>query len=730
MDFIALKHEFTPVKCKRISYWRGATSIVALTTAYMIATPGFAQQTGDETVVLPTITVSTDGQTAQPYAGGQVTATSSVGVLGTKEIMDTPFSTVSYTKAFIQDSGAQDVSSVIAKNDPAVQVSKKLNIFETYYIRGFPTTATDMTFNGLVGMAPNMRSSVEFADRVEVLKGPSTLLTGMLPSGSVGGVVNIVPKRAQDDDITQVTTTFESDSQFGIHGDIGRRFGTNKEFGIRINGVTRNGDTGVENERHKMNAGSVALDYRGERLRVTADYYKQKEDLDGVNYFGLSVADAVTQLPDARNGKHSLAAPWTFNTNDTRTFVLGAEYDLGTNVTAYAKLGWSKGGYDALITRNTLLNNAGDMSLMGVRQKTDDRRFSGEVGIRGNFETGSVTHNWSLSGTHFEGKQKFKYVYYNNLSPTNYNDLNFGPAPNTAGFDNLDMMAQINTTLTSYALVDTMGFNNDRLLVTLGARYQRVQNKQFYLANGYVASDYDAHRISPAIAALYKISDNVSVYANYIEGLSQGGIAPATADNPYSVMAPYKTTQYEAGVKWDLGTLATTLSVFQIEKPSAYTDPNTNIYGVYGQQRNRGVELSVFGEPQQGLRLMGGLAYTDAKITNAANRNNEGNQSAGVPSISAKVGVEYDVAAVAGLTVGGTVNFTGKRYISDNNVLSIPSYTTVDLAVRYTHDAYGAPLVIRAGIENVTNEKYWEFDSMSGGFGNPRTFAVSITKNF
>lgn len=70
-------------------------------------------------------------------------------------------------------------------------------------------------------------------------------------------------------------------------------------------------------------------------------------------------------------------------------------------------------------------------------------------------------------------------------------------------------------------------------------------------------------------------------------------------------MKPYQTKQYEVGAKLDLGQFAHTLSLFQIAKPSAYTDPVSNVYGVYGEQRNRGIEWDLFGELTPELRLLG-----------------------------------------------------------------------------------------------------------------------------
>ena len=150
-----------------------------------------------------------------------------------------------------------------------------------------------MTFNGLIGMAPNLRGSTEMAARVEVLKGPSTLLNGMPPEGGLGGSVNIVPKRAGNTPLTSVTATYESDNMPGMHVDVGRRFGDRQQWGVRFNGVYRNGDTAVDKQKQGMNLAALGLDWRGERARVSLDLYRQREKMDGINYFGIfSIAPA------------------------------------------------------------------------------------------------------------------------------------------------------------------------------------------------------------------------------------------------------------------------------------------------------------------------------------------------------------------------------------------------------------------------------------------------------
>ncbi|MDD1016389.1 TonB-dependent receptor [Pseudomonas rubra] len=694
---------------------------------------------GEADVALPQTmiqsSVAATGNLPPAYAGGQVASGSRVGLLGNKDFMETPFNTVAYTEEYVQNRQAQDIGAVIGATDPSVYVPSKRSNYETFFIRGFSTTANDITFNGLIGMAPNMRGSTELAERVEVLKGPSALLNGMPPDGSVAGSINIVPKRAGDEPLARLTTTYESRGLGGVHADVGQRFGEQKQFGVRFNGVYRDGDTAVDDQQHKMELSSLAMDWRGERARLSADLYKQRERMDGVNYFGISsIANTVNRVPTPKKGNHSLAPEWGYTVNDTETLVLRGEFDLSEAITAYGAWGQRDGGYDALMTRDMLLNDAGDIDATAIRSARDGTQKSGEIGLKGHFATGPVNHAWSLAASRFSSKNSFKDAAFFGHARTNYYNLDFGPAPDLSGFG--ATTSKTEAKLGSYALVDTLSFAEDRVQWTVGARQQNVQSSN-YGRTGAKTASYDESRLSPATALLVKVTDNVSVYANYIEGLSQGASAPDTAANAGDIMKPFQTKQYEVGSKLDLGYLATTLSLFQIEKPSAYTDPVTNLFGVYGEQRNRGVEWNFFGEVQPGLRLLGGASYTKAELTKARIADNEGNQVTGVPKVLAKLGTEYDLDSITGLTLTGNLSYTGERYVTDDHRLSLPSYTTFDLGTRYTTRIATKPVTLRATLQNVANKAYWlgswsggDGSGLSGGLGAPRTLLMSASVDF
>ncbi|MEG1681444.1 MAG: TonB-dependent receptor plug domain-containing protein, partial [Stenotrophomonas sp.] len=169
----------------------------------------FAQSTeassSAETATLPQVTVQGQkGAASAPYAGGQVTTGGRMGFLGDKDFMDTPFSTITYTEKFIEDRQAQSITDVISATDPTVFSNGITGAWsENYSIRGFASSTTDMSMNGLFGIAPYYRTSPEMFERIEVLKGPSALLNGMPPGGSVAGSINLVPKRATNEPITR-----------------------------------------------------------------------------------------------------------------------------------------------------------------------------------------------------------------------------------------------------------------------------------------------------------------------------------------------------------------------------------------------------------------------------------------------------------------------------------------------------------------------------------------------
>lgn len=667
------------------------------------------------------------GELPPAYAGGQVASGSRIGMLGNKDFMETPFATISYTDIYAQNRQARDLPSVVAATDPAVFSNGASGMIgESYSVRGFGASAT---VAGLHGVEPYYRTTPEMYERVEVLKGPSALLNGMPPGGSVGGSINLVPKRAGDTPLTQLTATYMSDAQFGGHIDVGRRFGENKELGIRVNGVYRDGEGAVNHQDKETNLASLAMDWRGESARFSADLYTSKDHVDGLNR-GVSLASG---LPVLRPPKpETLLNPtWTFTNTEDRAAVFRGEVDITNHLTAYTALGGSKVDFDALAASTyQVFNEAGDIRNNVSHQRSIISRRTGELGLRGTFQTGTIGHEWVMNTTHFRSTTKFGFLRNMWTEPwvTNIYAPVWGPSVDTS-FSQEPLSKTGAVRMSSYGVADTLSFGEDRVQLTLGIRRQQVVSDSFDAASGARTSRYDANATTPAGALLIKISNTFSLYGNYVEGLSQGATAPASAANAGQVFPPYKTKQKEIGFKFDHGDFAHTFSLYQIERPSSYTDPVTNVYAFGGEQRNRGVEWSFFGMPYQGIRLMGGIGYLEPKLTQTSGGVNQGKLATGAPKLQAKLGAEWDITAIQGLTLTANASSATKQYINADNSLWVPGRTIYDIGARYTTAFGDQPLTLRATVQNVTNKAYWA-STLSSGLGAPRTFLVSATVDF
>jgi iron complex outermembrane receptor protein len=201
-------------------------------------------------------------------------------------------------------------------------------------------------------------------------------------------------------------------------------------------------------------------------------------------------------------------------------------------------------------------------------------------------------------------------------------------------------------------------------LVTVGAREQTLETETFDYNSGASTSKYDESKLTPVGGIVYRPRDSLSFYTNYIEGLVAGDIPPTVSNglpvvNGGEALDPYQAEQVELEVKYDSGTIGTTLSLFEVSRPfglyQPFDDPDTSgdalVFHADGEQRNRGIEFSVYGQPLEQLRVLGGLTWLDAEMTRTQDGLFEGNTAVGSPDAQANVNVERDIAAVPGLTL-------------------------------------------------------------------------------
>ena len=673
---------------------------------------------------------ATGGEGSEVFAGGQVARRGSQGLLGSKDFMETPFSMTTYTSEVIENQQARTLGDLIA-NDPSVRATNPAGgRYEQFTIRGLSLFNSDVAYNGLYGVLPTYTIDMEMADRVDILKGPSQLINGISPRGSVGGGINVVPKRATDKPITSFTGSYASNNQLGGAVDVGRRFGEDDKFGLRFNGVKQSGDTEWDHQSIDREMAVLGLDFRAERLRLSTDIGHTERNTDAPQERVQVGVNA--QVPQAGDVRHNYAQAWSkARTEDTFGTVNG-EFDVNDSIMLYGGVGARKSNHDFLRHAVSVTNDAGDFSVQPRDFTRDENVRTATAGVRNWFKTGPVSHEVNLAASYF-------YMDFENggaryaAAPSNLYDPVQTPTP--ARPTRQDAKVYTENRFSGVALSDTLGFFEDRLLLTLGARWQRVKVDD-WSDNIKGATAYDEEKVSPSGGILFKATDKLSLYANYMEGLSQGKIAPSTSVNEDEIFPPFVSRQVEVGAKYDAGPFAVTAAVFRIKQPAYETNATTRVFGPNGKRENKGVELSVFGEPLDGFRLLGGVMYIDSELTHTTNGTFDGNRAPATPKYNVNLGAEWDVPTVQGLTLTTRGIYSSSQYLDQSNNKEIDSWERFDVGARYAFKVDDKTITLRGNVENVADKRYWSSagasdDSEPGlTLSTPRTYLLSATVDF
>ncbi|KPP81254.1 MAG: TonB-dependent receptor [Oceanicaulis sp. HLUCCA04] len=724
---------------KKASYRAG----VCLAFASLIA-PAYAQNTDTGIVqageVREVIIVTGGSQVrlADLYAGGQVARGARAGLLGNIDMMDLPFSATAYTDILIRDQQARSVGDVL-ENDPVVRVAKGFGNFqELYVIRGFPVYSDDITYNGVYGILPRQYVAAEFIERVEVFRGANSFLNGASPGGSgAGGAFNLVAKRAPEEDLNRLTLGYESSAHVYGAADIARRFGQADAFGLRLNVAGRSGETAIEDQDRSLSVFSLGGDYRGERVRLSADIGYQDHHIDAPR----PQVTPLGAIPDAPDSTTNYAQRWTYTDEQQLFGVVRAEMDFTGWLSGWAAAG-ARNGEEANVLANPSALADGTTSAYRFDNTREDNVVSADIGLRADFATGPAAHRLiaSASAIRLESQNAYAFSEFAGFSGDLYNPVDVAPpVPDFfIGGDLSNPLTTEDVDNRSFALADIVSILDGRVLATLGVRFQDIETTTYDYNTGAQLSQYSDDAVTPALGLVFRPSDQISLYANYAESLQPGQIAPANSggtpiSNAGEVLAPFRGEQVEAGIKYDSGSFGAVLSVFELSRPNAIV--LGDVFTDSGEQTTRGLELSMFGTPIEGVRLIGGATLLDAELSRTQGGVNEGNTPIGVPDLQLNLNAEWDVPGVSGLTLDGRVLHTSSQYIDAANTVSIPDWTRVDAGVRYTFTVDGRELALRARLENVFDEAYW---ASTGGFpganylvqGAPRTLRISASASF
>lgn len=672
-----------------------------------------------------------------PAPGGQVASGGRLGMLGNVSVMDAPFNQTSYTAKLIEDQQVRGLMDVL-ENDPSIRSSAPTDgESDIVMIRGFDMFAREIMVNGLAGLADNRGAMLEAVERVEVLKGPSALLNSVSPWGSsTGGSINYILKRAENDPVTRFTGSYATQSQLGGHIDIGRRFGEQQQFGVRLNSAYKSGEGAIDNTYNRLSMNALALDYRGERLRLTADLGYQQKRLDG-GIAATRISSSVA-IPAPTGSSTNYKQPWeTFNSENTYA-LFGAEYDLAPNWTLAAHYGGGVSNEAYLLVIHSITNTRGDLSGWTYWIPGRSTNRSADVALSGKFATGPVNHSVALSaGTSMARRGQGNYLL-GAATPSNLYAPILQPYRDSYGLTtDVDMLNRYGRD--SVGVTDTIGLLDDRLLLIAGARRQVVDTRAYAKsASGALNQSFRYHQdnTTPALGVVYKFTPQLSTYGNYIENIIPGPTPSTYYANSSEIFKPFASKQYEVGVKYEYDKLSLTSSIYQINLQNTLERASTNAADarptleLNGEQRNRGFEINTFGQVNRALRLLGGYAFIDARLLHTQDGLTDGRRARGVPKHNVNLGTEWDVPGLHGLTLSARVVYTSDQYIDTTNTAarSIPSWTRLDAGARYNGKIAGRDMAFRLNVDNLTDRDYWS--SASRGvlvMGAPRSVRLSVS---
>lgn len=668
----------------------------------------------------------TIGRPPEAFAGGQVARGGRVGFLGNRSVFDTPFTQANYTDDLIRNQQAQSLGDVLANNAAVLPAQPPYTTQQNLLVRGFWVNARDLAFDGLYGLSSPYQPAVAGLERVEVLTGPGAFLYGFPPSGSAVGVVNLVPKRAPDAPLTRVAAQYTSTGNAGGTFDIGRRFGDGNAVGVRINGAYRDGATPVDHQRLGFGVLALGLDYRGADLRLSLDAGFQQIDMDASSY-GFVVAPGVP-IPRAPRLTRNLQQPWERSDIHQGFGVVRAEYDITPDATLFGAVGGSVSQRAFFATNPAITGASGAVVQALGTISAKNRQWTSEAGLRGHIGTGPIDHAVAVVATHYEAEEPFSRTLFGQIR-TRLDAPVFVPRP-------VPQRARPEvSTLSRYdglAVIDTASVLDGRIQLIAGGRVQDIQ-RDFARPGGGFQSRYDKTAATPLAALIVKPWEPLSLYASYAEGFGFGPSPPINARNTGAALPPVRTQQVETGAKLDLDPVGITLAVFEIQQPFGVLDPRTLVFALNGEQRNRGIDLTVFGAPAEGLRVLAGLTLLDGHLARTAGGLYDGRTAPAAPAVQLSLGGELDLPAwiLKGLTLTGRVIHTGAQVYDQANTQTIPDWTRLDLGVRYSFTANGTPLAARFNVENAAGARYWA--STGSGVlsaGTPRTFLASLTAEF
>ncbi|MEH2245275.1 MAG: TonB-dependent siderophore receptor [Nostoc sp.] len=642
-------------------------------------------------------------------------------------LRDIPASVQVIPQQVIEDQQPRNLIGIL-RNAGVVQNNFSSRIEDTFLIRGF--TARNVYRNGVKDRFADVAafsSSLTNIDRVEVVRGPNSVIYGQV---NPGGIINVVTKKPLSQPYYALEVRRGAYELFEPSLDLSGPVTKDGSLSYRLNTSYRTAEDFTDFYNEKRFFVSPVVNWRiGKNTNLTFD--SEYEDIQQSLGTGDDQIASATILPNP-NGKipinRYLGEPTDFFNRQLNRYNYNLEHRFNDN--------WSisnsfQAAFLTIDLRETDVSSLleADNRTIGRTQityskPTEYEAYTIDTHVVGDFNIGIIKHKVLL------GFDLFRQTRSTGITRTAAAPLDvFNPV---YGQPLGDTLGRVDI----YTRDDALGFylqdqvtlaNNLKLLV--GGRYDLVEN-EFANRIASTASVQSDSAFSPRVGIVYQPIAPVSLYASYSRSFEQ--VTGAGRDD--SLFKPQLGTQYEVGVKTDLfdNKLSATLALYDLTLTNILTsDPTDSDYSVQtGEQRSRGVELSVTGEILPGWNVIGFYGYTDARIT----KDNDipvGNRVEGVPAHVASLWTTYTFGTGSLKGFGGGIGF---NYVGDNkpdslNTFTIPSYFLTNAALYYRQNKFSIGL----NLNNIFNVRYYEasFDYLQRIIpGRPYTAELSVKWEF
>ncbi|MCW2478347.1 TonB-dependent siderophore receptor [Candidatus Symbiopectobacterium sp. NZEC135] len=574
------------------------------------------------------------------------------------------------------------------------------------------------------------RNFTPTSERVEVLKGPASMLYGM---GEPGGVINIISKKPELVQKTHIEGWQSSFNGGGGQVDVTGPLGDN---GLAYRMLVDHDETdywrNFGRKRQTTVAPSVMWYGDDTTVRLAYEHQEYLTPFDRGTIINPNTGKPVNTPRDRRFDEH-----YNATRGDQDTVTLQMERTLNDRWKSNLAYSYARNRYSDNQARATKFNAATGI-LTRQPDATADARSQAQIvqlTLNGDVDWGRINHQL-LFGVDYEADRTFRGDMIRGTAASGFNIYNpvYGTLPASTTVSAKDSDQRENIDSTGFFVQDTLRLN-DRWQLLGGLRYDSFDimagKGRPFVAN----TDGSYHRLVPRTGIIYSLTPNSSLYASYSESFKPN----SSIATQIGALPPELGRSYEVGTKIDLPERITAnLALFDIVKRNVMVDEtigNETVTRTSGKVRSQGIELDMAGKLTDSLSLIGSYAFTDARVV--ADPKNNGNEMTNAARHTAALFLTQDFGSLgwhAGddLRAGAGARYVGRRAGDAANSFYIDDYTVADAFVAYTVPFNGYKVKWQMNVKNLFDKTYYPSsgNNLRVAVGEPRQVLLRASVDF